>query len=88
MKTKKGFVLRPLGNEYILAAEGLEIEDFDAMISMNESAAFLWKAVDGKDFDAATLVKLLVEEYGISNEQAEKDVAPLLQSWKNAGVIN
>lgn len=88
MKTKKGFVLRPLGNEYILAAEGLEIEGFDAMISMNESAAFLWKAVDGKDFDAATLVKLLVEEYGISNKQAEKDVAPLLQSWKNAGVIN
>lgn len=88
MKTKKGFVLRPLGNEYILAAEGLEIEGFDAMISMNESAAFLWKAVDGKDFDADTLVKLLVEEYGISNEQAEKDVAPLLQSWKNAGVID
>lgn len=88
MKTKKGFVLRPLGNEYILAAEGLEIEGFDAMISMNESSAFLWKAVDGKDFDADTLVKLLVEEYGISNEQAEKDVAPLLQSWKNAGVID
>ncbi len=88
MKTKKGFVLRPLGNEYILAAEGLEIEDFNTMISMNESAAFLWKAVDGKDFDADTLVHLLMEEYGISNEQAEKDVTPLLQSWKNAGVIN
>lgn len=88
MKTKKGFVLRPLGNEYVLMAEGLEIESFDAMISMNESAAFLWKAVDGKDFDASTLVKLLVEEYGISNDQAEKDVVPLLQSWKNAGVIN
>ena len=88
MRTKKGFVLRPLGNEYILTAEGLEIENFEAMISMNASAAFLWKAVDGKDFDADTLAGLLVEEYGISRQQAEKDVALLLQSWKNAGVIN
>lgn len=88
MRTKKGFVLRPLGNEYILVAEGLEMENFEAMISMNASAAFLWKSVDGKDFDADTLAGLLVEEYGISRQQAEKDVAPLLQSWKNAGVIN
>lgn len=87
MKTRKGFVLRPLGKEYILMPEGLEAEGFDAMISMNESAAFLWKAVDGKDFDAETLIRLLTDEYGISHEVAEKDVATTLLRWKEMRII-
>lgn len=88
MKTKKGFILRSLGKEFILVAEGLEVVDANRMISMNESAAFLWKAVEGKDFDSNTLVDLLLEEYDITREVAEKDVASLVQTWREAGVIN
>lgn len=57
------------------------------MISMNETAAFLWEAVEGKTFDIEALAKLLVDEYGISMEVAEKDVTALLQTWNKAGVI-
>jgi hypothetical protein len=88
MKTKKGFVLRSLGREYILLAEGLEVADANKLISMNESAAFLWKAVEGKDFDADTLINLLMEEYGITHEVAEKDVAALVETWQQADIIN
>ena len=87
MKTKKGFVLRSLGKEYILVAEGLEALDANMMISMNETAAFLWEAVEDKDFDTETLSQLLVDEYGIEHETAEKDVNALVQNWKKAGVI-
>ena len=88
MKTKKGFVLRTLGREYILAAEGLEAADANRLISMNGSAAFLWKSVEDKEFDADTLINLLMEEYDITREVAEKDVTMLIQTWKNAGIIN
>ena len=88
MKTKKGFVLRSLGREYILVAEGLEAVDPNRLISMNESAAFLWEAVDDKEFDADTLINLLMEEYGIDREVAEKDVTSLLETWKQAEIIN
>lgn len=88
MKTRKGFVLRTLGKEYILVAEGLEAVDVNRLISMNESAAFLWKAVEDKEFDADTLIILLMEEYGIDREVAEKDVASLLETWKQADIIN
>lgn len=88
MNTNKGYTLRPLGQEYILVAEGLDAVDFSRMVSMNESAAFLWKAVDGKDFDEETLVNLLMEEYGITREVAEKDVTSLLQTWTEANLIN
>jgi len=88
MKIKNGYRLRSLGNEYILVAEGLEAMDANLMVSMNATAAFLWEAVEGKDFDADTLAQLLMEEYGIDHEQAGKDVAPLLETWTKAGIIN
>ncbi len=87
MRTKKGYRLRPLGKEYILVAEGLEVESANQMISLNATAAFLWEAVEGKDFDAETLAQLLVDEYGIDIETAKKDVMPLLETWKKANII-
>lgn len=87
MKTKKGFTLRSLGNEYILVADGLEVVDFNRMVSMNDSAALLWKEIDGKEFDADTLADILVDNYDISRETAQRDVALLLQSWQKAGIV-
>jgi hypothetical protein len=87
MKFKKGYRLRSLGQEFILVAEGLEAVDFSRMISMNESAAFLWKEVEEKDFDAEMLATLLVDNYGITRETAQNDVAALLKSWLAAGLI-
>ena len=88
MKTRKGDVLRSLGQEFILVPEGLEAVDFSRMISMNATAAFLWQAVEGQDFDAPTLVNLLLDEYDITREVAEKDVETLIQTWKDADIIN
>lgn len=87
MKTRKGYSLRPLGQEFILVADGLDAVDFTRMISMNGTAAFLWREVDGKEFDADTLAVLLTDTYGISRETAQKDVAALLKSWRTADII-
>lgn len=87
MRTKKGYVLRSLGKEFILVAEGLEAVDANQLVSMNESAAFLWKALEDKEFNAEMLADLLADEYGIAREDAMKDVEPLLRSWTEAGVI-
>lgn len=87
MKTRKGYTLRPLGKEFILVADGFEAVDFSRMISMNESSAFLWKEVEGKDFDAKMLTNLLTENYDITIETAQNDVAALLKSWSVAGII-
>lgn len=65
MKTKKGFVLRNVCGENIIVAEGKENIDFTKIISMNETAAYLWKNVEGKDFDPDTLKNLLMKEYEV-----------------------
>lgn len=87
MKTKKGFRLRTLGKDNILTAEGIEVVDFNRMIALNSTAAFLWTSVEGKEFDVDTLVDLLVGEYGISIELARKDSETLINDWLEAGVV-
>ena len=87
MKFKNGYRLRSLGQEFILVAEGLDAVDFSRMISMNESAAFLWKEMEGKDFDAEMLTTLLTDNYDIDRETAQNDVAALIKSWSAAGLI-
>ena len=87
MKTKKWYTLRPLGQEFILVAEGLDVADATRMISMNSTAAFLWEEVVDREFDAQTLVDLLVDNWDVSRETAEKDVAALLMSWERAEVL-
>ncbi|MBR0310108.1 MAG: PqqD family protein [Paludibacteraceae bacterium] len=88
MKVIPGFALRPLGNEYLLIAESVELVNFNAMITLNESAAYLWRNVAEKEsFDAQTLAELLLEEYEVSPEQALEDAKKTIASWQEAKII-
>ena len=87
MKTKKGFNLRTICGENIIVAEGVENIDFSRIISMNESAAFLWKNIQGTDFDTEKLTKLLLEEYDVDESTASNDAQTLIAKWLEAGII-
>lgn len=87
MKTKEGFVLREMCGEHIITGEGLENINFNKLISLNTTAAFLWKSVAGKDFTVESMARMLVEEYGIDMELALKDSAALCKAWVEAGIV-
>lgn len=87
MRTKKGLIMRSLGNEFILVDEESNLTDFNRMISLNASAALLWEAVQDKEFDEATMVDLLMDNYNITREVAERDIVALIQNWREAGIM-
>ena len=86
MKTKKGLVLRNVCGENIIVAEGKEKIDFTKIISMNETAAYLWKNVEGKEFDSDTLMSLLINEYEVDDATANKDAKNIAKQWIEAGI--
>lgn len=87
MKIVEGFRLRDVMGQATVIGEGVGQVNFNKLITLNESAAYLWKAVEGKEFDADTLVALLVEEYGIDSELASKDAAAILSGWVEIGLV-
>ena len=87
MRTKKGFNLRNICGEQIVVAEGRENIDFSKVICMNESAAFLWTSVQGKDFTGKELANLLTSEYDVDETTAQKDSEQIVCDWLKAGII-
>ncbi len=87
MITKKGFNLRTICGEHIIVAEGKENIDFSKIISMNETAAYLWQQVQGREFTTDELVPLLTKEYDVEQPTAQKDVEAMILKWHEAGII-
>lgn len=86
MKTKNGFVLRNICGENIIVPEGKENIDFNSLICPNETSAYLWKNVQGKDFTANDLAALLTKEYDVDETTAMADSEDIMQQWLSAGI--
>ena len=86
MKIKKGFELREVCGEHIIVANCRENIDFNKVISLNESATYLWKNIVDKDFDAEMMAALLQQEYEVDAETALHDAKALLDEWTNVGL--
>jgi len=86
MKIKEGFVLREMCGENIVSGEGLQHINFNKLISLNSSAAFLWRSLEGKEFSVHDMAILLVREYAINMELAMKDSENLCKAWIEAGL--
>ena len=87
MKTKKGFKLRNVCGENVIVADGIENIDFSKIISMNESAAYLWNKIGDTDFNVDKLVALLLDEYEVDETTARNDAEQLIKKWLEAGII-
>lgn len=88
MKIKKGYILRTVCGENVIVGEGLDAINFGRMLSLNETAAWLWKqAVEQGDFTADSLAKALCNEYDVSPDQALADVKETISQWTELKVI-
>lgn len=79
--------MRPLGKEFIITAESTSQINFNKMISLNSSAAYLWQSVVDKEFTVEDLANLLVEKYEIDMEVATRDSKSLAEKWIEAGIV-
>lgn len=86
MRTKKNFSLRTVCGENIIVAEGIDNIDFSRIISLNESAAYLWKNLQDREFTIDDMVELLTTEYDVEADVARLDAKMLAKKWIEAGI--
>ena len=88
MKIKNGFVLRQVCGENVIVGEGLEAIDFGKLLSLNETATWLWEqAEEMGDFTIDSLVAKLLEEYDVTEDVARNDVSNIVNEWLKLEVI-
>ena len=88
MKINEGFELRTVCDENVIVAYGRKNIDFSKVISLNESAAYLWNAVVGKEFTCQEMANLLCKEYEVDEQTALADATELGANWKELGLVS
>ncbi len=86
MRIKPGFVLKEIAGEYYAIPFDESYEEQGTMISLNQSAAFLWQQLE-EETDEKALCNAIVEMYGITNALAEDAVREFLSYLREANLL-
>lgn len=87
MKIKPNYKIRKIAGETIIVNQGVANFDMTRIISLNESACLLYQKLLGRDFVTEDVARVLVETYGVTDEQALTDATKWVNSLKECGVI-
>ena len=86
MKIKKNFALRQVADTWIVMPLAEQNMNLNGMLTLTESGAILWKALEqGCDLDALT--NALTAEYDVSAEKARADAAKFVEKLMQLGCI-
>lgn len=86
MKISKEFAMREIAGNYIVIPVGEKSMDFNAMITLNETGAFLWKQLE-EEKNEQELLNLMLEEYEIDDKTAEADLEKFVEKLDAAGIL-
>ena len=87
MKINPNYKIREIAGENIVVNQGSTHVDTTRIISLNASARLLCETLAEQDFSIEDAAKVLMETYGIGEEQALKDAEKWVEPLKQCGVI-
>lgn len=86
MKIKDGFIYRQVAGQHVVIPVGENIADFNGIVNLNETAAFMWlKLQEGSSQEQ--LVAALQHEFDVDAQQALQDVAAFVQDLRELKAI-
>lgn len=86
MKIKDGFILRKIADTDMVIPIGDNIAYFNGIISLNETAAFLWKKLS-EGSEPSVLSEELMKTYHISRETADEDTNRFITQLQMANLL-
>ena len=86
MKIKSDFILRKVADSYVVVPVGKLTLDFNGIINLNETGAFLFELLQ-KGAEREDLIEKMLEEYEVSPEKAASDIDIFIQKVKEGDVL-
>ena len=76
-----------MAGENVVIMQGTAGSDMTRIISLNDSSLLLWNELQGKEFEVADVVEILVDTYEIDTEVAERDAKAWVEKLAECGLI-
>lgn len=86
MKIKEDFILRKIAESYIVVPVNQTALDFNGIINLNETGAFLFELLQN-GAEREDLVEKMLAEYDVTRDRAEKDIDIFIGKIKEADII-
>lgn len=87
MKLNTKYRIRKIGNQYMIV-DGSENISMVRVISLNETAGFVWKQAEILgDFSTEELAAKVCDRYDVSIETALVDVQQTMNQWLELGIV-
>ena len=90
MRLKEGLTVRQIGEDYVIVSPEQGMVDLSKVYSLNETAAWLWDELAGKDFTLDDIIALVRDQYEvdhISDEELAKDMNELILFFQSNGLL-
>lgn len=86
MRIKDDFILRKVAESYVVVPVGSMTLDFNGIINLNETGAFLFGILQ-KGADKGELLNKMLDEYEVMPQKAESDIDDFIQKLKDADIL-
>ena len=87
MRIKSNYKLRNIAGESIIVKQGTRDLDLTHIISLNQSAKFLYETFIEKEFTEEGVAQVLETTFSLSKERAENGAKIWIESMKECQVI-
>ena len=75
----KGYLLRKVGDAYMVMPTGPRMKEYRGMITLNETGAFLFKEAQKPDASRRSLIDAAMAEYKVGEPEAAENVDSFIQ---------
>lgn len=86
MKKTEGYRIRKLEDEYVVLPFGKRAEEVNEVISLSETAGFMYLHVEETD-SVDELAELVSREYGVDKTVVYEDVVSVVRILKEKGLL-
>lgn len=86
MKIREGFILRQVADATIVVPAGETSLDFNGMITLNETAAFLWKLLE-QETTKEEMLAAMMREYEVDEDTAREGIGRFIDKLNEEGLL-
>lgn len=86
MKKTEGYRIRKLEDEYVILPFGKRAEEVNEVISLSETAGFMYLHAEEAD-SVDELAELVSREYGVDKTVVYEDVVSVVRILKEKGIL-
>jgi len=86
MRIKSDYILREVAGNYVVVPVGKAAVNFNGMMTLNETGAFIWKELS-VEISEEQLLAALLGKYDIDEATAKADISCFFEKLKAADVF-